>query len=121
MKILELLINEDFDFEVGGEGKGFVANNISVSDLNSLQLRTLKRLQDGVVDIESASDKELDLIMELIELGLVDDDGKLTDSGLEAIETPANTDSEYRTSEVPDDLADLSNPDDVNSDIDFKA
>lgn len=123
MKILELLIRENFDFEIGqGErdgGSSFSAGNISVSDLNSLQLRTLKRLQDGTVNIESASDKELDLIMELIEIGLVDDDGRLTDSGLEAIEAPADTNSQYRTSEVPDELADLRNPD-VNSDIEFK-
>ncbi len=120
MKILDLLIKENFDFEIGQDERSFSAGKISVSDLNSLQLRTLKRLQDGSVDIENASDKELDLIMELIETGLVDDDGRLTDAGLEAIESPANTNSEYRTTEVPDELADLSNPDDTNSDIEFK-
>ena len=120
MKILDLLIKENFGFESEPDVTGFSAGKISVSDLNSLQLRSLNRLKDGVVDIETASEKELDLIMELIELGLVDDDGKLTDAGLEAVESPADTNSQYRTSEVPDELADLSNPDDVNSDITFK-
>ncbi len=88
MKILEILVKENFDFGDDAEVKGFSAPKISVSDLNSLQLRTLNRLKDGVVDLDSASDKELEIIMDLIDLGLVDADGNVTDAGTEASEKP---------------------------------
>lgn len=88
MKILEILVKENFDFGDDAEVKGFSAPKISVSDLNSLQLRTLNRLKDGVVDLDSASDKELEIIMDLIDLGLVDADGNVTDAGIEASEKP---------------------------------
>lgn len=88
MKILEILVKENFDFGDDAEVKGFSAPKISVSDLNSLQLRTLNRLKDGVVDLDTASDKELEIIMDLIDLGLVDADGNVTDAGTEAGEKP---------------------------------
>lgn len=88
MKILEILVKENFDFGDDAKVKGFSAPKISVSDLNSLQLRTLNRLKDGVVDLDSASDKELEIIMDLIDLGLVDADGNVTDAGTEAGEEP---------------------------------
>lgn len=93
MRILDVLISENFDFD-DGDVTGFAAPKISVSDLNSLQLRTLNRVKTGQVDIETASDKELDIIMDLIELGLIDDDGNVTDAGNEAVED----DSQYRIS-----------------------
>lgn len=93
MRILDVLISENFDFD-DGDVTGFTAPKISVSDLNSLQLRTLNRVKTGQVDIETASDKELDIIMDLIELGLIDDDGNVTDAGNEAVED----DSQYRIS-----------------------
>ena len=92
MKILDIIVTEDFEFDGNptmSEPKSFSAGAMSVSDLNSLQIRTLKRLSTGAVDIETASNKEVDLIMELIELGLVDNDGELTPSGQEAIEVPS--------------------------------
>lgn len=97
MKILNLLVKENFEFD--GSGKAYSAPKISVSELDSLQMRTLKRLRDGVVDLESASDKELDIIMDLIELGLVDVDGNVNASGDE-ISQPADLDSKYRTSDT---------------------
>lgn len=97
MKILNLLIKENFEFD--DSGKAFTAPAISVSELNSLQLRTLKRLRDGLVDLDSASDKELEIIMDLIEIGLVDVDGNVNGSGDEASE-PADLSSKYRTSDT---------------------
>ena len=97
MKILNLLLKENFEFD--DSGKAFTAPKISVSELNSLQMRTLKRLRDGVVDLESASDKELDIIMDLIEIGLVDVDGNVNASGDE-MSQPADLDSKYRTSDT---------------------
>lgn len=91
MRILDVLISENFNFD-DNDVTGFTAPKMSVSDLNSLQLRTLDRVKTGQVDIETASDKELDIIMDLIELGLIDDDGNITDAGNEAVED----DSQYR-------------------------
>ena len=96
MKILNLL-KENFEFD--DSGKSFSAPKLSVSDLNSLQMRTLKRLRDGVVDLESASNKELDIILDLIELRLVDVEGNVNASGDE-MSQPADLDSKYRTSDT---------------------
>lgn len=94
MKILDILLTEDFDFEGDVDtAKGFTAPAISVSDLNSLQLRTLKRVDSGLVDIESANEKELDIILDLIDLGLIDEEGNLTDAGRQAIESDTATSS----------------------------
>lgn len=91
MKIQELLITEKFDFDNDTDtttGTGFKAPKISVADLNSLQINTLNRLKDGRVSIDSASEKELDVIMDLIDIGLVDAEGNVTDSGEEAADAP---------------------------------
>lgn len=82
MKILNIL-SEDF------------TSNISRMALNSLELRTLNRLDKGVVDIETASKRELDTILVLVDMGLVDTDGNLTDGGREAI-LPLDTDVNLR-------------------------
>lgn len=125
MKIQNILIAETFDFgetEVGdaSDVTPFKAPKISVSDLDSLQLNTLHRLRDGRVTIDSANDRELDIIMDLIEIGLVDADGNITDSGQEAGEVPDIN----KEIEVPaDDSEQVELPDDEyyddNEDIDF--
>lgn len=97
MKISNLLLKENFEFD--DSGKVFTAPKISVSDLNSLQMRTLKRLHDGIVDLDSASDKESEIIMDLIELGLVDVDGNVNASGDE-LSQPADLNSKYHTSDT---------------------
>jgi len=116
MKILDVLIRENFD------GSRVAVPTMAVSDLNSLQLRTLGRLRDGVVDMESASDKEMDIIMDLIDLGLVDHDGNVTDAGNEASDTP-DLNSEYRVSADSAELPDVGGVDndfdELESDIDF--
>lgn len=95
MKILNLLELDDFQFngsvtpsENSDNATGFKAPAISVSDLNSLQLRTLNRLKTNTIDLEHASDKELGIIMDLIDIGLVDSDGNVTDAGREAADPP---------------------------------
>ena len=125
MKILEILVKENFDFGDDAEVKGFSAPKISVSDLNSLQLRTLNRLKDGVVDLDSASDKELEIIMDLIDLGLVDADGNVTDAGTEASEKPdlnvqfGGKDEEDEEELDPSSIEDDDFEDYDNDDIDF--
>lgn len=101
MKILEILVKENFDFGDDAEVKGFSAPKISVSDLNTLQLRTLNRLKNGVVDLDSASDKELEIIMDLIDLGLVDVDGNVTDDTDDTDDTDV-TDTGTKASEKPE-------------------
>ena len=123
MKISDILVKENFDFGDDADVKGFSAPTISVSDLNSLQLRTLNRLKDGVVDLDSASDKELEIIMDLIDLGLVDAEGNVTDAGTEAGETP-DTNVKYDGDDgeqIDVDGLDVDDFDDVddNNDIDF--
>lgn len=124
MKILDILVKESFDVGAG-VAVSTSRPTIAVSDLNSLQLRTLNRLKDGVVDIDSASDKELDVIMDLIDIGLVDTDGNVTDAGLEAGETPDTNvkltapsgQDDEDTIDAGDDFSD--DIDDVGDDIDF--
>ena len=126
MNILDILVKENFDFGENEEVRGFSAPKISVSDLNSLQLRTLNRLKDGVVDLDSASDKELEIIMDLIDLGLVDADGNVTDSGLEA---NADPDLNIKYNDADDEQIDVGDVDadefdefddvDDSDDIDF--
>ena len=98
------ILNEEFD-------------SLSRSELTSLQLRTLNRLNDGTVDLDSASDREADLIMELIDLGLVDDNGQLTDAGMAAL-SPEDT-SSFRTSEVPDYDAEMGGDGFGDDELDF--
>lgn len=87
----------------------------SQNTLNSLELRTLKRLDNGVVDVDTASERELDLILQLIDMGLVNADGELTDGGKEAI-LPLDTNVALRgNGQEVDDL----NLDDVdNAEVD---
>ena len=85
MRIEQLLIVEDFNFDSEGHRiapstpSNVPAIKIAPSDLNSLQIRTINRLKNGQVDIETASNKELAVIYDLIDLGLVDSDGNVID------------------------------------------
>lgn len=113
MKILEILVKENFDFGDDAEVKGFSAPKISVSDLNTLQLRTLNRLKNGVVDLDSASDKELEIIMDLIDLGLVDVDGNVTD----ATDVTDVTGTGTKASEKPESNVQFGGEDDEELDL----
>lgn len=123
MKILDVLVKENFDSQIG-RSSILPSSTMAVSELKSLQLRTLGRLKDGVVDMETATDKEMDIIMDLIYLGLVDHDGNVTDAGQEATETP-DLNAEYRVSpdsvETVDDVGAVDDEFEDNDDdvIDF--
>lgn len=120
MKIQELLIRENFDFDDDvGDVTPFKAPAISVADLNSLQLNTLNRLKDGRVSIDTASERELDVIMDLIDIGLVDADGNVTDSGEEASEKPdTNVDFDSSIDDSDVEFDDIEFDDDAAPDID---
>lgn len=92
MKILDILVKENFDFaEPRAATTVQQSPLLSVSDLNSLQVRTLKRLRDGVIDMDTVSDKEFDIVMDLIDMGLVDSDGNVTVSGTDVSDKPVAT------------------------------
>lgn len=103
MKILDILVKENFDFDDSGrmsdgDGTGFLGQKASISDLSSLDLRTLNRLKDGIITIDDASDSELERIMDLQAQGFIsiDDDGNVTFSD-DDVTDPADLSSEYRT------------------------
>lgn len=91
-------------------------NTVAMADLNSLQRRTLSRLQSNQVTIEDASDKELDIIMSLIELGLVDDDGNVIAAHANNDSTDINNNSSLDMNTTIDD--DFSNLDDKVDGVD---
>ena len=78
MKI-QTLLNEEF-------AANTPAQKLRFSDLNTLQVRTLLRIANGEVDVDSASEKEYDIITDLHDLGLLDDEYALAPRGLKAVE-----------------------------------
>ena len=65
MKIRDLL--ERFEAE----------NPLALNDLDSLQRRTYRRVLNGEVNIDTAEGRELDTILDLIDIGLLDQDGEI--------------------------------------------
>lgn len=72
------ILNEDFKSNSS-------VPSIRFNDLNTLQVRTLLRLADGEVDIESASDSEYDVMADLADMGLLDDEYNLNERGQKAV------------------------------------
>jgi hypothetical protein len=58
---------------------------LKFKDLNTLQIRTLKRIASGQVDVDTASEKEYDIMADLHDLGLLDDEYNLSQSGDKAV------------------------------------
>lgn len=80
MKIQNLL-NEDFGTAPAVPKRPV----LRLRDLNTLQVRTLLRISKGEVDVDSASDKEYEIISDLHDLGLLDDEYQLSNSGRKAV------------------------------------
>lgn len=72
---IQVLLNEE----------AFPTTSISFGDLNTLQVRTLLRLADGSVDIDTASEKEYDIMSDLYDLGLLDQEYNLSERGQKAV------------------------------------
>lgn len=53
--------------------------NISPNELDTLQLRTYNRIKDGKVSLDNADERELNIILDLIDLGVLDIDGNIVD------------------------------------------
>lgn len=90
MKILNIL-NEQFgEFDDGmddGQGKPrelafpLVRPSFSVNDLTIGQVSVIKRLSNGSLNVETASDKDLEVINDLTDLEILDDDVEFTELG----------------------------------------
>lgn len=109
----------------------FEKTRISPNQLNTLQLRTYNRIRHNEVDIDSADDRELEIILDLIDLGVLDYNGDIVSDvgdGDDTFDTDADftgdgsSDDEFARdgsdvefdSYVPDDDDEYS-----NDDIDF--
>ncbi len=76
---IQTLLNEEF-------APAAPAVSVRYDDLSTQQVRTLQRIADGVIDVDSADEKEYDIIADLHELGLLDDEYALTKRGLAAVQ-----------------------------------
>ncbi len=79
---IQQLISEDFSPEAAPAARP----QLRLRDLNTLQRRTLQRLANGQVDVDSASDAEFEIINDLYQLGLLDQAYQLTKAGAKAVE-----------------------------------
>lgn len=61
------------------------APTVTFNDLNTLQVRTLLRIANGEVDVDSASEKEYDIMTDLVDLGLLDQEYQLSQRGSNAV------------------------------------
>lgn len=86
MKIQNIL--EDVNpMAVGGEQAPTLQQSVKIrySDLSTPEVRSLLRIADGLVDIETASEKEFDILTDLQEKGLLDSEFALTPVGINAV------------------------------------
>lgn len=81
MKIQNIL-SEDFQTQVASTP----APKIKFSDLNTLQVRVLQRMADGILNVDNAKESEYDIMSDLAELGLLDQEYELTKAGLKAVD-----------------------------------
>jgi len=77
MKI-QTILSENFNAMAQAQG-------IKFSDLNTLQVRTLQRIANGEVDVETAEEREYDIMADLAEMGLLDQEYAMTERGMKAV------------------------------------
>lgn len=94
---------------------------ISPNELDTLQLRTYNRIEKGEVSLDTADEKELDIIFDLIDLGVLDQDGNVIGDTGEFASDDANGDEfSFDISDEGDgDLEDILDIPDDNEDIEF--
>lgn len=94
---------------------------ISPNELDTLQLRTYNRIKGGEVDLDTADEKELDIIFDLIDLGVLDQDGNIIDDASEFNDEVSSDDFSFDVSdEDSEDLGDVElDFQDDNDDIEF--
>lgn len=79
MKIQNIL-SEDFQAQTAT-----AAPKIKFSDLDTLQVRVLQRMADGILNVDNAKESEYDIMADLAELGLLDQEYELTKAGQKAV------------------------------------
>lgn len=104
MKIRVILENLNHDRFDDGEPVSYERKklNVTLADLNSLQLRTLNRIANGAVTVDTASDREFEVMEDLHALGLLNDEYELSDAGNAVLNT--TPESEPLSSSMRDDV-----------------
>lgn len=77
---IQNILSEDFTPEVAPRPQ------LRLRDLSPAQRRTLVRVADGVVDVDSANEAEFEVISDLYSLGLLDDEYQATKMGIKAVD-----------------------------------
>lgn len=111
-------LNDQFDAPMDREPVDFKAPQIDVSleNLTSLQVRTLNRISSGLVTIDTASDKEFEIMQELEGLGLLDSEYDLSELGNNVLSGAQNAQVTSTRSSVADAMVDVDLEDDEEDD-----
>lgn len=96
---------------------------ISKQDIPSIHLKILNDIKKGIFDIDNANDKQMDAIFDLVDMGLIDRDLNLTDSGESVLNDEGdsnslNSDMNHVQTVQDDDITDEYEYDDEEDDSD---
>lgn len=92
---------------------------VTLADLNTLQLRTLKRIAGGAVTVDTASDREFEVMDDLHAMGVLDDEYELSEIGHGLLN--AKSEPESLSSSMNDkDTIDADHVDDIAPDDEFE-
>lgn len=87
---LNQILTENFDFELTDDTTDPTSSiDISFSDLSPQQVGVLQRMESGDLDYDLASDKDMDIMDELRDLGLLDQEWELSREGRACVQLAA--------------------------------
>jgi hypothetical protein len=86
--------------------------DVSLEDLTSLQVRTLNRISNGLVTVDTASDKEFEIMQELEGLGLLDSEYEISELGTNVLSGAKDAGVTSTQSSVSDAMVDVDLEDD---------
>lgn len=92
--------------------------DVTLSDLNSLQMRTLQRIASGAVTVDTASDREFEVMEDLHALGVLDDNYEISDVGHGLLSNASEPESLSKT--MNNDVIDDESDDVIVSDDEFE-
>lgn len=120
-QVLNESLNDPLDdFADDREPVNYEAPSIDVSleDLTSLQVRTLNRISNGLVTVDTASDKEFEIMQELEGLGLLDSEYEISELGTSVLSGAKDAGVTSTQSSVADAMVDVDLEDDEPDDAD---
>lgn len=79
---IQNILSEEFQAQAATTA----APKIKFSDLDTLQVRVLQRMADGILNVENAKENEYDIMADLAEMGLLDQEYELTRAGQKAVD-----------------------------------